>query len=63
MEQRKPPGPVPSGDARIVFNVRIKKASKEAIENRARDEGVTPADLARRLLAYAMASMPQGWGM
>lgn len=54
MDQEKQP--------RVVINVRVRESSKQALELRARSEGVTASDLHRRMLAYAMLNMPNGWG-
>jgi hypothetical protein len=62
MDQRKDDTPPPSDKTRVVFNVRVRRSSKKAIEARAKLEGVTASDLARRLLAFGMANMPEEWG-
>lgn len=50
MEQQKEP--------RTVINVRVRRESKDALENRAARANMQTSDYHRACLAYAMAYMP-----
>lgn len=51
MEQRK--------DPRVVINVRVRRDSKNKLEERAAAWEMTPSDLHRAILAFGLANMPR----
>jgi predicted HicB family RNase H-like nuclease len=48
-------------ERRKPFNVRLTKAARAIIANRAEQEGLTESEWARRALKYALGNMPVGW--
>lgn len=51
----------PNGSPRVSLHVKVHRASREALDKRAADEGLDRSELARRALAYALQKMPRGW--
>jgi hypothetical protein len=44
-----------------MLSARVAKPGVEAIEQRAKAEGVDRSELIRHMLAYALHHMPKGW--
>lgn len=54
-------GVVKDPQAKVNITARITPAGRDAIDERAKNEGVDRSDMVRLMLAYANWRMPPGW--
>lgn len=49
------------GVSRRKLDVRVSEAAVKLLDERAEAEGIDRSELIRRLLKYALSTMPKGW--
>lgn len=54
-------GPVSTSHAKVNITARIAPSGRDAIDERAKSEGLDRSDTIRLMLAYANKRMPPGW--